>query len=244
MSANVQIVGRPLEVERQILKKFDFNTELLRTEWNQQSLLPILWPCCVPFWPIALPTYFLCTQPNIDDKIKSMKIVLTDEQIEYEEGPYFTCWRHDAFGKQGKVNKVIPYDRVQDVRVEEPAGNYCCCFPFKITLVSVQTAGGSVGHVQTWMPGKEFQQGKIGISELELWGLEDAVSFRNMVLDMKKRGKGLGGVSDGMGNTTAPPSQMMMKGGNRAEALMEEQVGLLKSIDTSLKSMAKSAGTS
>merc|ERR1711974_402121 len=115
----------------------------------------------------------------------------------------------------GKVNKVIPYDRVQDVRLEEPAGNYCICFPFKIPFVSVQTAGGSVGHVQTWMPGKEFQQGQIGVSELELWGLDDAVGFRNMVFDMKKRGKGLGGVSDGMGNNTAPPQVAMMSGGGR-----------------------------
>jgi hypothetical protein len=243
-SAEAQVIGLPLGAENRNLKEFAFDTKLLEQEWKQQTLLPLLWPCCIPCWPINLPIHFMCIRRNIEDKIKSMRVTLTDEQIEYEEGPYFTSLRHDAFGKQGRVTKVIPYDRVQDVRLEEPAGNYCCVFPFRITLVSVQTAGGSTGHIQTWGPGREFQASKIGMSELELWGLDDAVGFRNMVLDMKKHGKGLGGVGDGMGSITSlVPRQMSMSGGSdRTEVLLEEQLSLLRSIDASLKSMAKSAG--
>mmetsp|Transcript_56147 Transcript_56147/g.142990 ORF Transcript_56147/g.142990 Transcript_56147/m.142990 type:complete len:259 (-) Transcript_56147:45-821(-) len=243
MRMEAAVIGRPLEVESRNLKEFAFDAKLLEQEWKQQTLLPLLWPCCMPVWPCTILMHFLCIRQNIDDKIKSMRVNLTDEQIEYEEGPYFTCLRHDACGKQGRVNKVIPYDRVQDVRLEEPAGNYCCVFPFKITLVSVQTAGGSVGHIETWMPGREFQGGKVGRSELELWGLEDATAFRNMILDMKKKGKGLGGAGDGMGSTSAPSQQRMASGGGRMEALLEEQLSLLRSIDASLKSMAKSAAT-
>merc|ERR1712232_1268885 len=97
-----------------------------------------------------------------------------------------------------------------------------------------------MGHVTTWMPGREFQMGKFGVSELELWGLDDPEGFRKMVMDMKKQGKSLAGVSDGASNAFgSPPAQLTMDSGSkRVEVLLEEQVALLKSIDASLKARA------
>merc|ERR1719343_304087 len=146
-------------------------------------------PCYLPCLPCCLPYHFLCERPNVQDKIDSMQVYLTDEHIEYQEGPYFTCLRHDCFGKQGKVHQSVPYDRVQDVRIQEPAGNYCCFFPFRISLVSVQTASFTTTHT-TWLPGKNFRWGMFGKAELELWGLEDPKRFRQKTLEMKKLGKG------------------------------------------------------
>jgi len=153
------------------------------------------------------------------------------------EGPYFTFCRHNCCGKQGKVQKLVPYDRVQDVQVSEPAGNYCCLFPYKLTLVKVQTAGGSVGHNTTWLPGSIFVGDMVGNSELELWGLSDPNGFRAKVMEAKRIGKAMnmGPAQMSMGATTFGDPKTM--------ELFEEQVSLLKSIDSSMEQLCLLTGT-
>ena len=51
----------------------------------------------------------------------------------------------------GKESKTIPYDKITDCDVQEPAGNACCCcVPNVLPVVNVDTASsGGVLHELT-----------------------------------------------------------------------------------------------
>lgn len=214
--------------------EYEFNKEKLTQEWEQGMLAQYLNPCCVPFVCCWLPKYCLVDQPNVQDKIASMRVFLTDENIEFEDGPYYTGFRFDCCGRHGKTHQVIPFDRVQDVRLVEPAGNFCFCFPFRNALVGVQTAGASAFPGKgNWIPGGVFQLGKSGGAEMDLWGLMDPHGFRGQVLDKKRTRSSRG---DGVSGAGAAPALL---GAPRVEEMLAEQNGLLKSIDASLRLMAE-----
>lgn len=134
-----------------------------------------------------------------------MKLYITSENIKYQEGPYFTCCRCDACGKQGQISRAVPFDRVQDVMVELPAGNYCFCFAELLTITKVQTAGSDG-------------------AEISLEGLVNADHFKGVVLEMKRKGKTLGAHPEIIG----APGQMEMGGGAWTKEAVEEHLSLLR----------------
>jgi len=87
---------------------------------------------------------------------------------------------------QGKFSKTVPFDKITDCDVEEPAGasGPCCCMTQNVlTQVNVDTASsGGPAH------------------ELTLKGLKSAGQFKKDVWSMK-RGEGLG-----VANSAPPPN--------------------------------------
>lgn len=231
-----------------LVAEYEFDKDNLTLEWNQMMLATYLNPCCVPCIPCWVGKYYMVDQPNIQDKIASMRLYLTSDNIEFQDGPYYTSFRHNCFGRRGKTQQVIPFDRVQDVRLVEPAGNFCCCFPFRNTLVGVQTAGSAFPSVGQWVPGAAFQAGKAGGAEIDVWGLKDPHGFRQRVFEMKKQvsyrvGDGVGAVDAAVPSDTGTPPPALL-GAPKVEQMIAEQVGLLKSIDASLKVLAAKQMTS
>jgi hypothetical protein len=82
----------------------------------------------------------------------------------------------------GKSSKTVPFDKLTDCDVSEPAGTaICCCVPNVLTTVTVDTAssGGQLGH------------------ELTIVGLRDPHAFKKCVWDCKRGSVNLTG-ADGI----------------------------------------------
>jgi hypothetical protein len=92
----------------------------------------------------------------------------------YSDGIKFVVDRH-ATGcrcqcqEVGKVSKTVPFDKITDCDVQEPAGASCCgLVPNILYTVNVDTASTSAGH------------------ELSIIGLKDPYAFKDLVWKMKR----------------------------------------------------------
>jgi hypothetical protein len=78
---------------------------------------------------------------------------------------------------QGRHSKTVPYDKITDCDVLEPAGAVCFCITRVLTIVNVDTASSG-------------REGKI--HELQIAGLQDPRRFKQLVWAMKRSGTGYG----------------------------------------------------
>jgi len=120
---------------------------------------------------ICFPVFSLCGVPciikqNLEWSTRSQHVALTQDGIKFivdkhKSGCGFSC--QDA----GKVSKTVPYDKITDCDIEEPAGTACCCcIQNVITKVNIETAASR-------------------FPELVLEGLKDSHDFKKKVWDMK-----------------------------------------------------------
>merc|ERR1712232_577883 len=108
-----------------------------------------------------------------------------------------------GFTDQGKCSKTVPFDKITDCDIEEPAGNSCFCVPNILFTVNIDTASS----------------GTEGKKELKLAGLKDPHSFKKLVWAMKRSQK----------NDHKGMNSMVMtdRGGNGSS---EDVPGLLREI--------------
>lgn len=142
-------------------------------------------------FPPALVMSSLCCYPcflkkNIVWNAEAQHVALTQDGIKYVEDRHptlcgFSCT--DA----GKKSKTVPYDKLTDCDIEEPAGNAClCCVKNTLTTVNIDTASsGGAGTPEN--PG--------GFHELVLVGLKDPHAFKRAVWAMKRGEPTDGGIS-------------------------------------------------
>ena len=73
----------------------------------------------------------------------------------------------------GKISKTVPFDKIIDCDVTEPAGATCCCIDNVLSVVNVDTAssGGGEGGPS---------------HELSLAGLKEPLKFKQLVWAMKR----------------------------------------------------------
>mmetsp|Transcript_3605 Transcript_3605/g.4187 ORF Transcript_3605/g.4187 Transcript_3605/m.4187 type:complete len:225 (+) Transcript_3605:96-770(+) len=179
-------------------KIFDFRWKVAeRTAWAGL--------CCSV---CAVPYMYLCGKENLRDQIRCQHICLTQDGIRYVQDKHKTACRLNC-QDVGKVTKTVPYDKLTDCDIEEPAGAdgpICCMVDRVLYSVNVDTAssGGERGH------------------ELVIDGLSDPHSFKEMVWQMKRSGVG---VAPG----SAPAQQIMEgKGGSNVAALLAQNNELLE----------------
>jgi hypothetical protein len=77
----------------------------------------------------------------------------------------------------GRHSKTVPYDKITDCDVREPAGAACFCIPRVLTSVIVDTASNG---------------GDGKVNALRITGLQDAHRFKKLVWAMKRSGSGVG----------------------------------------------------
>ena len=141
------------------------------------------------------PCFYAFEKENIVDKVRAQHLALTRDGIKYvvdkhDQGCRLECQ------KQGKVSKTVPYDKMTDCDVEEPAGSSGCCLMLvKDTLhvVNVDTASGNRAG---------------GGHELTVRGLIAPEEFKADVWKMK-RGEKIAGVSAAV----APMAVSMVRDG-------------------------------
>eukprot|EP00913_Durusdinium_trenchii_P029232 g27401.t1 len=111
---------------------------------------------------------------NVEWDTRSQHVALTIDGIRFVKERRKTCCGLSCTD-QGRESKTVPYDKITDCDVQEPAGTACCCCIERVlSTVNVDTASsgptdGGVRH------------------ELVLHGLVDAHAFKHSVWAMKRR---------------------------------------------------------
>lgn len=152
---------------------FDFDYENI-IDFNTRFRLS----CCV-FNPMCWVPGCLCCAPcfikkNVEWFARSQHVALTIDGIRYVKEQRKSCWGLYCCD-QGKESKTVPYDKITDCDVQEPAGTACCCcVPRILSKVHVDTASSGMN--------------KDGITkhELDLDGLRFSAEFKQAVWAMKR----------------------------------------------------------
>lgn len=143
-------------------------------------------------------------------------VAVTRDGIRFVRDKRKSAWGLPICDK-GKISKTVPFDKITDCDVLEPAGAQCCCIPRVLMTVHVDTAssGGD---------GKRH--------ELHISGLKEPHKFKALVWAMKRSGN--------LVKYQAPTVMEMVdrgvlgdeKGGNHQS---EDVSGLLKDIRDELR---------
>lgn len=201
---------------------FDFDYDVIagfekQLKWAQFGFLPCFWPsslCCYPCF----------LNQNVEWNTRAQHVALTVDGIRYvkERRPAF-CGM--SWSDVGKESKTVPYDKITDCDVQEPAGAACCCcVPRVLSVVQVDTA--SSGTTKEGRP----------VHELELKGLKNASEFKQAVWGMK-RGQAPPGTVLPLGARlgAAIPQQMEMMSSPLLVELRDE----LRELNAHLRQRAK-----
>ena len=87
-------------------------------------------PCCVPCF----------AKSNIEWKTRAMHVAVHQDGIKFVNDHHKTCCGF-TFTDKGKNSKTVPFDKLTDCDVQEPAGAAVCCFvPNVLSNVIVDTA--------------------------------------------------------------------------------------------------------
>jgi len=184
----------------------NFNTSL------QSTALAVI-PCC---WFSACCCYPCFLKQNVEWKARAQHVALTVDGIRYVTEKHPTCCGL-SFTDRGKESKTVPYDKITDCDVQEPAGTACCCcVPNVLTRVHVDTA--SSGN-------------KDGVPqhELSLSGLKNANEFKQSVWAMKRGQMPAGATASGRLPAQAPTQAQM-----NTEALLTEIRDELRQLNSNL----------
>jgi len=133
------------------------------------GMIPYCWPC-LPFGCCFVNSGIF--KDNIKDTIRAQHVAITRDGIKYVVERHKTLCRLDC-QDQGKVSKTVPFDKIADCDVEEPAGaSGPCCYMVQntLTLVNVDAASGNRGT-----PGQPGRG-----RELTLKGLKDPNGFKRL----------------------------------------------------------------
>ncbi|CAJ1363236.1 unnamed protein product, partial [Effrenium voratum] len=200
--------------EPNLIAPFDFDYETIinfttNLRWAQLLFLPPAWfsvACCYPCF----------LQQNVEWEVRSQHVALTVDGIRFVKEKRKSMCGLPCTDK-GRESKTVPYDKITDCDVMEPAGTACCCcIPNVLSKVHVDTASSGVG-------------GEGGVRhELELHGLVDAQAFKHSVWGMKRR------VTNAGAHVTAQRSN--------APGQMDMHISLLTEIRDELKLLNQKMG--
>mmetsp|Transcript_24452 Transcript_24452/g.59004 ORF Transcript_24452/g.59004 Transcript_24452/m.59004 type:complete len:263 (-) Transcript_24452:223-1011(-) len=152
---------------------FDFDYEQIAAFRKSVGCVAMLFPPMLIFG-----TLFACYpcfyRQQVDWDVYSQHVAITRDGIKYvkdrrKTGCGLSCT------DRGKSSKTVPFDKLTDCDVTEPAGATCCCIDNVLSVVTVDTAssggGGGEGGPR---------------HELSLAGLKEPQKFKRLVWAMKR----------------------------------------------------------
>eukprot|EP00931_Biecheleriopsis_adriatica_P105095 TRINITY_DN79685_c0_g1_i1.p1 TRINITY_DN79685_c0_g1~~TRINITY_DN79685_c0_g1_i1.p1 ORF type:complete len:281 (+),score=48.79 TRINITY_DN79685_c0_g1_i1:117-845(+) len=160
--------------EPNLIAPFDFDYDTIidfekRLKWTIFMFTPPAWMsscCCVPCF----------LNQNIEWDTRSQHVALTMDGIRFvKEKRKSLCGL--PCSDKGRESKTVPYDKITDCDVQEPAGMACCC------CVENRL---SVVHIDTASSGGASAEGGVR-HELVLKGLVEPSAFKHSVWGMKRR---------------------------------------------------------
>jgi hypothetical protein len=125
-----------------------------------------------PMWFSCLCCYPCFLKKNVAWSTRAQHLALTVDGIRYVRDKHPTLCGLSCTDR-GKESKTVPYDKITDCDVQEPAGTACCCcIENVLTKVHVDTASSGSAEGAT--------------HELTLTGLRFASEFKQAVWSMKR----------------------------------------------------------
>lgn len=177
----------------------NFDTELT---FSNSIIGPLFFPPAWPAMVCTVPFFYLFQKQNIRDQNNAQHLAITQDGIRFVVDRHKTACRLDC-QDAGKVSKTVPYDKMTDCDIEEPAGSDGpCCYLVPRVLHTV--------HVDTASSGAVNEGGKV-THELTIRGLVDPEQFKRDVWAMKR-----GEAVDGVDGTVAPMAVSMIRDSTRA----------------------------
>merc|ERR1719421_2597890 len=159
---------------------------------------PLAWPALI----CTVPIYCCFQKQNVRDQSYAQHLAITQDGIRYVVDKHKTACRLDC-QDVGKVSKTVPYDKMTDCDIEEPAGSTGpCCYLVPRVLHTV--------HVDTASSGAVVEGAGV-THELTIRGLVNPEGFKRDVWAMKR-----GEAVDGVDGTVAPMAVSMIRDSPRA----------------------------
>jgi len=157
--------------EDDIIAVFDFDYEAMETYytnigWASIAATLLYLPLFIAQLVGLVPCYL---RKNIQWNARSQHVAITRDGIRFVRDRRSCCWGLSCTD-QGKSSKTVPFDKITDCDVEEPAGNSCLCVPNILSTVNIDTASS----------------GTDGRKELRLAGLKNPHGFKKLVWAMKR----------------------------------------------------------
>jgi hypothetical protein len=191
--------------ENDVIAVFDFDYENIEKFNNDLTCAMLSFP---PFFLCSLCCCMPClyTQQTTWSTY-SQHVCVTQDGIKYVQDKRKSGCGF-AFQDQGKTSKTVPFDKITDCDVSEPAGATCFCITNVLTVFIVDTASIATG-------------GEGGPRhELALSGLETPHELKKLAWAMKRAQGGVT-ASSAQGTSTAPIGDTM---NDRGDAAMTNQI--------------------
>ena len=151
------------------------------------------------------------TKFQVPWEVYAQHLAVTRDGIRFVNDKRKSCWGLPICDK-GRNSKTVPFDKITDCDITEPAGNSCCCIQNVLATVNVDTASS----------GSESRR-----HELSIVGLVDPYSFKKLVWAVK-RAKESGGTlayrAPSTSRTPATTVEMAVLAGD-ADAIADLEAG-------------------
>ena len=128
-------------------KVIEFKQDRYMQKVKEQCLCPLpgLFALCGA---CSLIAYHCYDKENIEEEVRAQHLAVTRDGIRYVVDKHKTGCRVTRDEVQGKVSKTVPYDKMTDCDIEEPAGAHMVCgclFAVEDVLTKVQARRSSRG---------------------------------------------------------------------------------------------------
>jgi len=231
---SLQSKDRFFAQEEGVIAVFDFDYETVASFQKSVALVSFIFPPILIIGSLCCYPCFFAQQ--IDWNTYSQHVAITQDGIKFVQDKRKTgC----GLGCQdeGKTSKTVPFDKVTDCDVTEPAGATCFCVQNVLPVVNVDTASGA----RTGGEGGPKH-------ELSLIGLKESHKFKKLVWAMKRAQAQGGGVmarvatSPGAYETSAAPTMSSMDRGISSEetnAILRDIRSQLIELNENIKNVTK-----
>ncbi|GMI27907.1 hypothetical protein TeGR_g2764 [Tetraparma gracilis] len=192
----------------------DYHYRLARN-WSYCMMVHPIVLCCAP---CIITSNVCCLKENIKDKVEATHVAISRDGVRYVVDRHPSGCRM-SFQDQGLVSKTIPFNKITDCDVSEPAGKsgpICCMVENVLTTVNIDTASSGGVVTADGAGGKNH--------ELTLPGLVDPHQFKSDIWAMV-RGDGVDGVG-GTASTVQVTGMAMARGA--AEGVEERMDALTR----------------
>mmetsp|Transcript_24195 Transcript_24195/g.69370 ORF Transcript_24195/g.69370 Transcript_24195/m.69370 type:complete len:259 (+) Transcript_24195:84-860(+) len=155
-----------------IISVFDFDYDSMidfkkKMAWSLLLLVPPAWVSCLCCSPCFL-------NQNVEWQARAQHVALTIDGIRFVRDKRRSCCGLPCSDK-GRESKTVPYDKITDCDVQEPAGTACCCCIQRV-LSQVRVDTASSGGTTDGVPRHE----------LVLEGLHYPHEFKQAVWSIKR----------------------------------------------------------
>lgn len=171
-ASNISWEDTFFEGDDDVIAVFDFDYAVMEDFNVKTNYLAFLFPPFLPFLILGCHPCFL--RKRVQWEVYSQHVCITQDGIRFVRDKRPTLCGLSCTDA-GKESKTVPFDKITDCDITEPAGATCCIITNVLNSV----------HVDTASSGNTTQEGLVR-HELTLKGLKDPHKFKKLVWAMKR----------------------------------------------------------